>query len=91
MLRRLCTARETKLQLASEPSTQSPESGRGKDHFTRTFDCPVAASTDAPVVPAAGGGSSLAMWTIQPSQPVTPRPVRATTVAAGPASATSSS
>lgn len=39
MLRRLCTARETKLQLGVEPSTQDVRKGRGKDHVPRMFDC----------------------------------------------------
>ncbi|GAA2940082.1 hypothetical protein GCM10010518_29060 [Kitasatospora cinereorecta] len=77
MLRRLCTARETKLQLAGEPSTQSAGSGRGKDHFTRMFDWVTDELTDkapgsrpgAPMMPVGGHGSSLAMWTIQPSLP----------------------
>src|SRR5690606_11224219 len=38
MLRRLCTARETKLQLADEPSTRGAESKRGQDHVTRMFE-----------------------------------------------------
>ncbi|GAA0905671.1 hypothetical protein GCM10009549_10050 [Streptomyces thermoalcalitolerans] len=38
MLRRLCTARETKLQLAGEPSTREAERKRGKDHVTRTLE-----------------------------------------------------
>lgn len=77
MLRRLCTARETKLQLAGEPSTQSVGSGRGKDHFTRMFDWTageltdkaLAGQSDAPMMSAGRDRSSLAMWTIQPSLP----------------------
>ena len=63
MLRRLCTARETKLQLASSLARSCCRGGRGKDHVTRTFDV-----VRRPAARPVGDRSSLRVWTIQPSE-----------------------
>ncbi|GAA2676065.1 hypothetical protein GCM10009864_54310 [Streptomyces lunalinharesii] len=86
MLRRLCTARETKLQLGLSLARCAPEVEEPKI----TFGSEQEWQHRAPASGTGTDGSSLRMWTIQPSE-THPRAPTQTTVAAGREWATSSS